>query len=105
MVKISRILVMMVSSMVMTVVESSRSVDVDGDDSEILRRHLLANGLGLTPPMGSLMPLVTTGLSKLGYNYFNIDDCSAEIARDNKCQGRYAPSTMGISSRQQSENH
>ncbi|XP_019090262.1 PREDICTED: alpha-galactosidase 1-like isoform X3 [Camelina sativa] len=64
MVKISRILVMMVSSMVMTVVESSRSVDVDGDDSEILRRHLLANGLGLTPPMGSMIArlklLVTT---------------------------------------------
>ncbi|XP_019090261.1 PREDICTED: alpha-galactosidase 1-like isoform X2 [Camelina sativa] len=66
MVKISRILVMMVSSMVMTVVESSRSVDVDGDDSEILRRHLLANGLGLTPPMGSMIArlklLVTTSV-------------------------------------------
>jgi alpha-galactosidase len=28
--------------------------------------------------------LVTTGLSKLGYNYVNIDDCWAEISRDSK---------------------
>ncbi|XP_010452823.1 PREDICTED: alpha-galactosidase 1 [Camelina sativa] len=103
MVKISTVLTMMVLSMVMmTMVESSRSVDVDGDDSEILRRHLLANGLGVTPPMGwnswnhfscnidekmikqTADALVTTGLAKLGYNYVNIDDCWAEIARDNK---------------------
>ncbi|XP_024011640.1 alpha-galactosidase 1 isoform X1 [Eutrema salsugineum] len=100
------ILVMMMSSMVMTMVESSRPVqragDVDRDDSEIFRRYLLANGLGVTPPMGwnswnhfscninetvikeTAAALVTTGLSKLGYNYVNIDDCWAEIARDDK---------------------
>ncbi|KFK29092.1 hypothetical protein AALP_AA7G087800 [Arabis alpina] len=37
-------------------VESSRSVkrvsDVEGDDSEIFRRHLFVNGLDVTPPMG-----------------------------------------------------
>ncbi|KAF8009637.1 hypothetical protein BT93_J0599 [Corymbia citriodora subsp. variegata] len=59
-----------------------------------------ANGLGLTPPMGwnswnhfacainetvireTADALVSTGLSKLGYEYVNIDDCWAEIARD-----------------------
>ncbi|KAF8009638.1 hypothetical protein BT93_J0600 [Corymbia citriodora subsp. variegata] len=64
------------------------------------RRNLLANGLGLTPPMGwnswnhfwctinetvireTADALVSTGLSKLGYEYINIDDCWAEIARD-----------------------
>uniref|UniRef100_A0A1J3FXT7 Alpha-galactosidase n=1 Tax=Noccaea caerulescens TaxID=107243 RepID=A0A1J3FXT7_NOCCA len=108
MVKMS-IAMMMISSMVMvTMVESSRSVKrVDDcvdrdDDSEISRRHLLANGLGVTPPMGwnswnhfscninekvikeTADALVTTGLSKLGYNYVNIDDCWAEISRDSK---------------------
>uniref|UniRef100_A0A803MNN7 Alpha-galactosidase n=1 Tax=Chenopodium quinoa TaxID=63459 RepID=A0A803MNN7_CHEQI len=33
--------------------------------------------------------LVSTGLSKLGYKYVNIDDCWAEIARDNK--GNFVP--------------
>ncbi|TQD99858.1 hypothetical protein C1H46_014596 [Malus baccata] len=70
--------------------------------SSQLRRNLLANGLGLTPPMGwnswnhfnckidekiikaTADALVSTGLSKLGYTYVNIDDCWAEIARDHK---------------------
>ncbi|CAL9055862.1 unnamed protein product, partial [Musa banksii] len=60
------------------------------------RRNLLANGLGMTPPMGwntwnhfycdinetiireSADALVSTGLAKLGYRYVNIDDCWAE---------------------------
>uniref|UniRef100_A0A804KAY3 Alpha-galactosidase n=1 Tax=Musa acuminata subsp. malaccensis TaxID=214687 RepID=A0A804KAY3_MUSAM len=70
------------------------------------RRNLLANGLGMTPPMGwntwnyfycdinetiiresvtnILMSdaLVSTGLAKLGYRYVNIDDCWAEHDRD-----------------------
>jgi len=46
------ILMILISSMVMTMVESSRSVNNGHDDSEILRRHLLTNGLGVTPPMG-----------------------------------------------------
>lgn len=72
-------------------------------DAEIKnRRNLLANGLGSTPPMGwnswnhfncfidekmirdTADALVSTGLAKLGYRYVNIDDCWAEISRDNK---------------------
>ncbi|XP_065018720.1 alpha-galactosidase 1-like isoform X1 [Musa acuminata AAA Group] len=66
----------------------------------IERRNLLANGLGMTPPMGwntwnhfycdinetiireSADSLVSTGLAKLGYRYVNIDDCWAEHDRD-----------------------
>ncbi|CAD5188436.1 unnamed protein product [Musa acuminata subsp. malaccensis] len=74
--------------------------------SIVERRNLLANGLGMTPPMGwntwnhfycdinetiiresgtnILMSdaLVSTGLAKLGYRYVNIDDCWAEHDRD-----------------------
>ncbi|XP_020084922.1 alpha-galactosidase 1-like [Ananas comosus] len=39
------------------------------------RRSLLANGLGLTPQMGTADALVSTGLAKLGYKYVNLDDC------------------------------
>ncbi|EPS65356.1 hypothetical protein M569_09421, partial [Genlisea aurea] len=66
------------------------------------RRSLLANGLASTPQMGwnswnhfgcvidekmireTADALVSTGLSKLGYKYVNIDDCWAEISRDEK---------------------
>ncbi|XP_050234856.1 alpha-galactosidase 1-like isoform X1 [Mercurialis annua] len=66
------------------------------------RRNLLANGLGITPPMGwnswnhfschidenmikeTADAIVSTGLHKLGYTYVNIDDCWAEISRDAK---------------------
>lgn len=66
------------------------------------RRNLLANDLGITPPMGwnswnhfnckidektikeTADALVATGLVKLGYEYVNIDDCWAEINRDEK---------------------
>ncbi|CAL0328352.1 unnamed protein product [Lupinus luteus] len=69
---------------------------------EQFRRNLLANGLGRTPPMGwnswnhfsceidekmireTADALVSTGLSKLGYTYVNIDDCWAELIRDDK---------------------
>ncbi|KAK7287088.1 hypothetical protein RIF29_00121 [Crotalaria pallida] len=68
----------------------------------IFRRNLLANGLGTTPPMGwnswnhfgcqidekiireTADAIVSTGLSKLGYTYVNIDDCWAELIRDDK---------------------
>ncbi|KAG5530784.1 hypothetical protein RHGRI_025680 [Rhododendron griersonianum] len=71
-------------------------------DNSLLRRNLLANSLGNTPPMGwnswnhfscgidekmikeTADALVSTGLAKLGYKYVNIDDCWAEIARDTK---------------------
>ncbi|XP_010521831.1 PREDICTED: alpha-galactosidase 1-like isoform X2 [Tarenaya hassleriana] len=91
---------MMVMAMVMaSMVESSRSLRND-DDSDIFRRNLLSNGLGLSPPMGwnswnhfncnitekiireTADALVSTGLSKLGYTFVNIDDCWAEISRD-----------------------
>lgn len=66
------------------------------------RRYLLNNGLALTPQMGwnswnhygcninediikkTADALVSTGLSKLGYKYVNIDDCWAELSRDDK---------------------
>jgi alpha-galactosidase len=72
------------------------------EKKEHLRRNLLANGLAQTPPMGwnswnhfncqidekiikqTADALVSTGLSKLGYTYVNIDDCWAELNRDNK---------------------
>ncbi|KAL2631470.1 hypothetical protein R1flu_016156 [Riccia fluitans] len=65
-----------------------------------LNRLGLNNGLGLTPPMGwnswnffgcninetvifeTASALVFTGLADLGYNYVNIDDCWAELERD-----------------------
>uniref|UniRef100_A0A7N0ZVJ6 Alpha-galactosidase n=1 Tax=Kalanchoe fedtschenkoi TaxID=63787 RepID=A0A7N0ZVJ6_KALFE len=73
----------------------------------VSRRSMLANGLGLTPPMGwnswnrfacnideemireTADALVSSGLSKLGYQYVNLDDCWAEIHRDDK--GRLLP--------------
>ncbi|KAK7340067.1 hypothetical protein VNO77_20759 [Canavalia gladiata] len=71
-------------------------------NEEHFRRNLLANNLGRTPPMGwnswnhfycqinetvireTAAALVATGLSKLGYEYVNIDDCWAESYRDDK---------------------
>ncbi|KAH6831422.1 alpha-galactosidase 1 [Perilla frutescens var. hirtella] len=68
----------------------------------LTRRTLLANGLAATPPMGwnswnhfncfidekmireTADAIVSTGLSKLGYKFVNIDDCWAEISRDDK---------------------
>ncbi|WCJ29155.1 Alpha-galactosidase [Euphorbia peplus] len=70
--------------------------------TELLRRNLMANGLGLTPPMGwnswnhfncqieeklimeTADAMVSSGLAKLGYNYINLDDCWAELNRDHK---------------------
>ncbi|GAB2284972.1 Alpha-galactosidase 1 [Dionaea muscipula] len=71
-----------------------------GEHHDPYRRYLLANGLGMTPPMGwnswnhfacnisesmireTADAIVSTGLSKLGYKYVNIDDCWAELNRD-----------------------
>ncbi|KAJ4709972.1 Alpha-galactosidase [Melia azedarach] len=92
---------------VINVAASSRTNNKFNYYSELLRRNLLANGLGMTPPMGwnswnhfnckidektireTADALVSTGLSKLGYIYVNIDDCWAEIARNEK--GELAP--------------
>lgn len=58
MVKMSVLMIVMMSSMLMTTSRSvQRAPDVDSEDSEIVRRHLLANGLGVTPPMGSVQLL------------------------------------------------
>ncbi|EXB96335.1 hypothetical protein L484_023052 [Morus notabilis] len=98
------------SSMVMrvsgfTTTTTTRIMELHHDVEEQqnqYRRNLLANGLGSTPPMGwsswnhfackidekmikeTADALVSTGLSKLGYTYVNIDDCWAELARDSK---------------------
>ncbi|KAJ8759252.1 hypothetical protein K2173_006772 [Erythroxylum novogranatense] len=87
------------------------STEINGVDSaspkgymvmDTLRRNLLGNGLALSPAMGwsswnhfachidekiikeTADALVSTGLSKLGYTYVNIDDCWAEMVRDDK---------------------
>ncbi|KAF8389534.1 hypothetical protein HHK36_024049 [Tetracentron sinense] len=67
-----------------------------------MRRNLLDNGLGHTPQMGTKLfllfhrevdslesfltadAMVSTGLSALGYEYINLDDCWAELDRDSK---------------------
>ncbi|XP_059455390.1 alpha-galactosidase isoform X1 [Corylus avellana] len=79
----------------------------------MIRRNLLANGLGKTPPMGwnswnhfqckieeklireTADAMVSTGLSKVGYKYINLDDCWAELNRDSR--GNLVPraSTFG----------
>ncbi|KAJ7969431.1 Alpha-galactosidase [Quillaja saponaria] len=89
------------SPLIMNVSASSRLKDYSYYE-EHMRRNLLANGLATTPPMGwnswnhfwcdidekivreTADALVSTGLSKLGYNYVNIDDCWAELNRDEK---------------------
>eukprot|EP01018_Ginkgo_biloba_P017179 Gb_04687 [translate_table: standard] len=73
-----------------------------------LQRIMLQKGLARTPPMGwsswnhfgcnidekiireTADALVSSGLSKLGYEYVNIDDCWAELKRDK--HGRLVPS-------------
>ncbi|XP_045814373.1 alpha-galactosidase [Trifolium pratense] len=67
-----------------------------------MRRYLVENGLGLTPPMGwnswnhfgcdvnenivreTADAMVSSGLSNLGYQYLNLDDCWAELNRDSE---------------------
>ncbi|XP_028805614.1 alpha-galactosidase-like [Neltuma alba] len=67
-----------------------------------LRRQLVENGLGLTPPMGwnswnhfqcdineemireTADAMVSTSLAALGYQYINLDDCWAELDRDSE---------------------
>ncbi|XP_015883839.3 alpha-galactosidase isoform X2 [Ziziphus jujuba] len=74
---------------------------------EEIRRKLLANGLALTPQMGwnswnhfhcnideklireTADAMVSTGLSSMGYQYINLDDCWAELNRDS--QGNLVP--------------
>ncbi|KAK7860921.1 alpha-galactosidase 1 [Quercus suber] len=98
--------VCVVVAVLMMVISSSTTVSAEGKNSKFQyysqrhKRNLLANGLGLTPQMGwnswnhfqcnidekvikeTADALVSTGLAKLGYIYVNIDDCWAEIHRD-----------------------
>nr|GME03185.1 alpha-galactosidase-like [Ipomoea batatas] len=71
------------------------------------RRSLISNGLGRTPQMGwsswnhfacnieenlvreTVDAIVSSGLSALGYEYVNLDDCWAELNRDS--QGNFVP--------------
>ncbi|CAI9111658.1 OLC1v1011941C2 [Oldenlandia corymbosa var. corymbosa] len=73
-----------------------------GGDHQDVRRQLLDNGLGRTPPMGwnswnhfscnideklikqTADAMVSKGLAGLGYRYINLDDCWAEYNRDAK---------------------
>ncbi|XP_048495078.1 alpha-galactosidase 1 isoform X2 [Beta vulgaris subsp. vulgaris] len=86
---------------------SEKAHKVNNVRHDSYRRFLLSNGLALTPPMGwnswnhfgcgvtekivkeTADALVSTGLSKLGYKYVNIDDCWAELTRDDK--GNFVP--------------
>lgn len=79
-----------------------------------IRRNLLANGLGLTPPMGwnswnhfhcnieeklireTADAMVSTGLAALGYQYINLDDCWAELNRDS--EGNLVPKSSTFTS-------
>lgn len=92
---------MVCSLLILTVVTSVTTASAHSRMDQ-LRRNLLANGLGATPPMGwnswnhfgckidekmirdTADALVSTGLAELGYKYVNIDDCWAEIARDDE---------------------
>ncbi|KAJ1403982.1 Glycosyl hydrolase, all-beta [Sesbania bispinosa] len=84
----------------------SRLLDVSVSRVQV-KAYFIANGLGQTPPMGwnswnrfncnineSLIretadAMVSTGLAALGYKYINLDDCWAELNRDN--QGNMVP--------------
>ncbi|KAI4373122.1 hypothetical protein MLD38_011282 [Melastoma candidum] len=101
-------LLLLVAAMVSCTLLAGGSPSMAFPHSEVIhhrqsyRRELLANGLGLTPQMGwnswnhyscfideqiirkTADAMVSTGLAKLGYEYVNIDDCWAEIARDDK---------------------
>ncbi|KEH42877.1 alpha-galactosidase-like protein [Medicago truncatula] len=76
---------------------------------KVIRRYLVENGLGLTPPMGwsswnhfgcdvnesivreTADAMVSSGLANLGYHYLNLDDCWAELNRDS--EGNMVPNT------------
>ncbi|KAM5553509.1 alpha-galactosidase-like [Rosa sericea] len=79
-----------------------------------IRRNLLDNGLGITPPMGwnswnhfnchieeklireTADSMVSTGLAALGYEYINLDDCWAELDRDS--EGNFVPKSSAFPS-------
>ncbi|KAL9257272.1 Alpha-galactosidase 1-like protein [Drosera capensis] len=99
--------VLMLSLVLLVTVAMCGGVAASVEHHDTYRRYLLSNGLGQTPPMGwnswnhfacnisesmireTADAIVSTGLSKLGYKYVNIDDCWAELTRDK--QGYLVP--------------
>ncbi|KAL4569996.1 hypothetical protein LXL04_025645 [Taraxacum kok-saghyz] len=97
---IKRIVLILTAVMLMLVVDAGAGKDRIYNNVSGERRNLLANGLGVTPPMGwnswnhfgcninestireTADAIISTGLAKLGYKYVNIDDCWAESTRD-----------------------
>ncbi|KAM0949845.1 putative alpha-galactosidase [Dioscorea sansibarensis] len=87
--------------MLWTVVMAGRMIS-DGESTAGRRRELIDNGLAKTPQMGwnswnhfqcgineqlikeTADAMVSTGLSSLGYQYVNLDDCWGELNRDSK---------------------
>ncbi|KAH7689999.1 alpha-galactosidase protein [Dioscorea alata] len=87
--------------MLWTVVMAGRMIS-DGESTVGRRRELIDNGLAKTPQMGwnswnhfrcgiteqlikeTADALVSTGLSSLGYQYVNLDDCWGESDRDSE---------------------
>ncbi|KAL5747016.1 hypothetical protein ACOSQ2_024313 [Xanthoceras sorbifolium] len=98
------LVVVVVCFMVMVIVNpgTARQVKMMEEEKNMIRRNLLSNGLGLTPPMGwnswnhfhcdieeKLIreiadAMVSTGLAAVGYEYINIDDCWGELNRDSE---------------------
>ncbi|KAL2578282.1 hypothetical protein AAZX31_16G196500 [Glycine max] len=98
--EIRKTLVVVVMTLMFCSVSDSLRLFNNGKSESQHRRNLVANGLGATPPMGwnswnhfhlkinetvireTADALVSTGLSKLGYTYVNIDDGWGEMTRD-----------------------
>ncbi|KAL5749402.1 hypothetical protein ACOSP7_024005 [Xanthoceras sorbifolium] len=99
------LVVVVVCFMVMVIVNpgTARQVKMmEEEEKNMIRRNLLSNGLGLTPPMGwnswnhfhcdieeklireTADAMVSTGLAAVGYEYVNIDDCWGELNRDSE---------------------
>ncbi|KAL5832786.1 hypothetical protein ACOSQ3_016460 [Xanthoceras sorbifolium] len=98
------LVVVVVCFMVTVIVNpgTARQVKMTEEEKNMIRRNLLSNGLGLTPPMGwnswnhfhcdieeklireTADAMVSTGLAAVGYEYINIDDCWGELNRDSE---------------------
>ncbi|XP_061369452.1 alpha-galactosidase-like [Gastrolobium bilobum] len=86
----------------------------DSMSTEKVRRYMLENGLAQTPPMGwnswnhfrcdvnesmvreTADAMISTGLAAMGYQYVNLDDCWAELNRDN--EGNMVPNSASFPS-------
>ncbi|KAF3781492.1 Alpha-galactosidase [Nymphaea thermarum] len=97
----------LISLQIHAFVASARRARDAHEPFRLKRRNLLNNGLGLTPQMGwnswnhfyckinedlirqTADAMVYTGLSAVGYQYINLDDCWAELNRDS--QGNLVP--------------